>query len=146
MECRRQHSRATEGVPDENLGSGPGLLEMVRSRYQVGDIIAETGAGKVTLTLPQPGEVKTERGDASFGQRRRDPRHCLEVLRAGEAVGKDGVGQRVAGDRQIDLANEFVTLPIRERQLLGAHRSNLMENRDLMTDIRPHTHDTVLRP
>ena len=54
----------------------------------------EVRISELALAVAEPGEVEPEHAKPGVGQRGRDPRCRLDVLAAGEAVGKEGKGSR----------------------------------------------------
>src|SRR5258708_11425993 len=70
------------------------LAQKIGRGDEVADVRGKIGVGEVAFAPAQAGEVEAQHGDAALGERGADVSRRLGVLRAGEAVGEQGVGER----------------------------------------------------
>ena len=88
----RQDGGAAETVADEERGRALDPPQVVGGRDQVGDIGGESRIGELAFARAEPGEIEAQHRDAERGQPLRDALGRMDVLAAGEAVGKQRIG------------------------------------------------------
>jgi hypothetical protein len=86
-----------KAVPDKQCRCRAGFAQPVSCSHQVLNIGGEIGIGELSFTGPQTGEIETQGGNTMFCQRSRDAAGSEDVLRAGEAMGKQRIGPRLDG-------------------------------------------------
>lgn len=59
---------------------------MIRCGHQIRQIGGKIGIGEFTFAGTKTRKIKTQHGDAVFGQRLGDPAGCENILAASEAV------------------------------------------------------------
>ena len=128
----REHGGAAEAVPDEELRGAIAAAQEIDGRDQIGPVRREVRVGEVPAAAAEPGEVEAQAGDAALGERRGDVRRGARVLRAGEAVREEGVGDR-RRERGIQARAQGFPGCARELDLLGVrcHRVSFAPGRNL---------------
>src|SRR3954465_15188067 len=96
-------------------GGTPEILH-IRGKVTVGELAAR-GA--------KPRKVKAQHGYSASRELGRDPLRGEEVLRAGEAMGEDGVGPNRPG-RKVEPGGERITAAARERNALNESHASVL--------------------
>jgi hypothetical protein len=102
----------------------------------------EVGVGELPLAVTEPSEVKPEHTEPGVSQGGRDPRCCLDVFTASEAVGK----QSKSPGRprwQVDSGGEFGVLTAGESDSFNScgHNANLtLTTAQRSPLVQPHVH------
>ena len=86
-----QRRRTAEAMSDQDLRRTVPLAHEVRCCYQVFEVGGEVRVGEISLTLSQACEIEAQHTDTTTRQRLTDPASALEIRRAREAVGKQGI-------------------------------------------------------
>ena len=83
-----QHGGAAEAVADQDRGAFSGLAQMIGGADEIGDVGWKRRIGEIAFAGAEPGEVKSQHGDALGGQRDRDAPGRQHILpaRAGDAA------------------------------------------------------------
>ena len=116
----RQHRGAAEAVADQQLGGAMVGAQEVAGRLQVIEVGMKVGLGEVAVALAEAGEVEPQHTEAAPGQLLADPTCHPQILGAGEAMGEQGEGGRLAG-RQIEPADQLRTERTGELYALSSH-------------------------
>jgi hypothetical protein len=120
---RGQHRRAAEVWRTGKFG--PGLVgtcqQEVGGLHEVLDVGAEVGVGEIAPAGAEAGEIEAQHRDAVACQLLGDAAGREDVLRAGEAVGEQREGARLAF-RQFEPACQRGALRAGEGELLEAGR------------------------
>src|SRR5690606_15171020 len=117
--CRREDRRAAKAVADQQGRRLIFLPKIFRRLDDIGDIGGEIGVGELPVAFTKPGEIEAQRGDAEPGQRFGDPACRRDILRAGEAMGEERIGERFS-DRQIEPRGERTVRSLKG-DLFAAH-------------------------
>ncbi len=88
-------------MPDEQLRGLEARGQGLGGRHQVLHVGGQARVGEITAALTQAGEVEAQDTDPVTGENPGDMVEGLNVLGAGEAVGEEGIGDRLAVGRQI---------------------------------------------
>ena len=107
-------------MPDQDARRLEFTPEEVGSRLQVGHVGGEIGVGKIAFAGAQAGEVEAQYGNAMFSQRLRNAAGCENILAAGEAMRKQGVGTYAVFWR-VQPRRQHLPLGAREFESLCVH-------------------------
>ena len=117
---RVEHRRTTERMADEKRRRDAFVRHGAGRRLQVLDIGAEAGIREIALRFAKAGEVEAQHREPVPREPGADVACGVNVLRAGEAVGEQGICLRPA-DRQVEPAGEFALTAL-EREPSETHR------------------------
>ena len=104
--------------PIRSDGARARRAQVVGGGDQVGDVGRERGVGEFALARADAGEVEAQHRDALRVERLRDAPRRQHVLAAGEAMGEQRIGARLAG-RQVEHGGELLAAGIGEIETLG---------------------------
>ena len=94
-----EHRGPTETMTDQDRRRAIVLAQKIGRGDEVADVRGKIGVGEVAFAPTQAGEVEPQHGDAMLGERGADVGRRLGVLRAGKAMGEQGVRERRFGGR-----------------------------------------------
>lgn len=114
-----QRCSAAETMSNERGDWSEVLIRETDCSVQIGQIGREVGVGKIAVTSPQAGHVKSQNRDAKFGEATRNPHNRLQVFVAGKAMRKDDNRKRFKTVRLIDDAGEFESGTTRDSDSIG---------------------------
>ena len=86
------------------------------------DVLAKGSITEFTGGLAQAGKIKAQRGDAELGELLRGAGGTRGMAGAGEAMGKDGVGDR-GRIREVDGSSHLSTPARRQLYIDGLHEN-----------------------
>ena len=105
---RRQHGGAAKTMADKNAGRFMVFGKPIRRRHQIAHIGGEIGVGEFPARMAEAGKIKTQHGDAAFGQPGADAGGGENILGTGKAMGKQGIGAGRAR-RHIQARRQVIT-------------------------------------
>ena len=86
------------------------------------NVLAKGSIAKFTGGLAKAGKIETQSGDAELGELLRGAGSTGSVARAGEAMGKDGIGDR-GRIREVDGSGHLGTPARRQLNVDGLHEN-----------------------
>ncbi len=118
--CRGEHSRSAQAVPDQKSRGLTLAPKLGSGCHQIRNVGRKRRVGEFAVARAQPGEVEAQHRNPERREPFGDALCGMNVLPAGEAMGKQRIGARLI-DRRIEQRGEALACRIKEVKPFGWH-------------------------